>query len=745
MSSAAGNSPAAPTARRPIAVLVSRFPLINEAYILREINELERQGQPVLLVPVIREPATVMHEEARPWLERALHTRLISWTIIISNLRQFVRTPGTYLRLFWTILTRLPVEPEATVRNLAVFPKSVHLARVLPRQGVEHVHAYFATHTATIAYVIAAFSRITYSFTVHGPDVFVRRPLLREKIRNAKFIRAVSVFNKAFLLGLYPSVAADKIEVVHVGVNPDVYRQADAESRHSPGTVEILSVAGLNPFKGMIFLVEACSRLAKMGVSFECRIVGDGPLRPDIEERIAELGLSGQVHLLGSQPQHVVARLMGQCDVFMLPSIIAYDGQMDGIPIALVEAMATGRPVIAADISGIPELIRTGVNGMLVDSTNPEQLAALIRTLAEDSQLRQRLGAAARRIVEEQFNVRSTVANLMELFERRVDIHHPSADHLGNVDWSGLGVSAVAVRRVHERRDSSVTELTASVGDGARELIVKTQKGRSGESRPPEVRARHEFEVLEALHAGLSGAGDGIEVGVPRPLHLSLENASIVMERARGQSLEERIIQSRLGSPQNLMQPLTSAGLWLREMQRATRRDENGAARLDEILERAADDLQLAGSFDADIRRSHSRLDERLRRLHERTRPRCAALAGCHGDYWPGNLFTRSDGIEVIDFEGFHHGLGLEDVAYFLVHLELYFTRPVIRRHLSGLEQAFKDGYRDGAGIDDDALRLLVAAKGLAVYCAGPAVAGEDLRSWWRRRGIRNIIFRALQ
>src|SRR5205085_323322 len=148
--------------------------------------------------------------------------------------------------------------------------KSVYLAGVLPREGVRHVHAHFATNAAMMAYIISSFSDITYSFTVHGPDIFVQRLFLREKLRCAKFVRAVSTFNQAFLIGLYPEETRQKVEVVHIGVNPDVYEEARAESRHTQPRPQIITVATLGEYKGLSYLIDAVVRLKREGIDVDC-------------------------------------------------------------------------------------------------------------------------------------------------------------------------------------------------------------------------------------------------------------------------------------------------------------------------------------------------------------------------------------------------------------------------------------------------------------------------------------------
>jgi hypothetical protein len=160
--------------RPPLAVLVSRFPLVTETFILREIIEIERQGQPVVLVPMIRETPVVVHEAAKPWVERALYT---PWMFRVP-----LRTLPLLLRLVAGTLRR----PGTLLRTLALFPKSVWLARELERRGVRHIHAHFATHPTTMALIIAALTKIPFSFTVHAHDIQLDRSLLRWKIRGRR-------------------------------------------------------------------------------------------------------------------------------------------------------------------------------------------------------------------------------------------------------------------------------------------------------------------------------------------------------------------------------------------------------------------------------------------------------------------------------------------------------------------------------------------------------------------------------
>jgi glycosyltransferase involved in cell wall biosynthesis/aminoglycoside phosphotransferase (APT) family kinase protein len=739
-----------PRVRGAVAVFVTRFPRIAETFILREINELERLGQPVVLVPLLRNHSLVVHEEAKPWMGRALFMPLLSLAIVKANAVRLVREPRRYLGLLLSLIGRTALRPSVLLRTLALFPKSVYLASYLPRLGIKHVHAHFAVHPTTMAYIVSSLSNMTYSFTIHGPDVFVHRLLLREKIAGAKFVRAVSTFIKAFVSGLYPDESEGKIEVVHVGVNPSVYEDAAEHAEGRSARIQILSVAALTSAKGYHFLVDACAMLAREGLDFECKIVGEGTQRGAIADRIQQHELGDRIRMLGALPQHEVARLMGDADIFVLPSVIAWNGQMDGIPISLMEAMAAGKPVIGSAISGIPELVQHETNGVLVDSTHPERIAGAIRRLVEDPGLRFFLGRAGQERVRSEFDVRRTSDKLIDLFARHDRPERTAQQEIATLNWGRLNTCALGVRRLRERRDSFVAELTITDGISWRDVVVKRQRGRSGESRSAFDRARDEYRVLKDLRARMPGPSgemtNGISYTVPRALVLDDQHAALIMERARGKPLESLIRNSRnrtLG--RGLLTPVRRAGRWLNVMQQATHVDDDGRHLLTAIVVVAARDLELAAAVDRSLRRERARIIDTLRALETRVAARPVPTVGHHGDYWPGNIFVGERRVEVIDFEGFREGLPLEDVAYFLVHFRMYFDYPIFRRYLPRLQQSFLDGYGEGPfKVDQDEMRLLTIAKSLQVLARGGIASARGLRASWHRKRLRGLILENL-
>ncbi len=388
-----------------VAVLMSRFPSVTETFILREMIEMERQGQPVRLVPMLKESPPVIHDAARPWTERALYTPFFNAAILNANVRALLRSPARYLGLLARLIAGTMTSPDVLLRTLSVFPKSVFLARTLEQEGVRHIHAHYATHPSTMALIIATLSSVTFSFTVHAHDIQVNRSLLRWKLRETRFVRSISEFNKRFLEGLYPEEARGKIDVIHVGIDTHLYGAPQRANN------KILCVAAHKPYKGLPYLIEACRILRDEGIDLQCDIIGHGPMHDELAAMLRERNLTN-VRLVGPRAQEEVTRMMAEASLFVLPSIVAPDGQMEGIPVALMEAMATGRAVVSTSIAGIPELVEHGVSGLLVPPADARALANAIRELLADPDRARRMGERGREKVLAEFTLSECVRQL---------------------------------------------------------------------------------------------------------------------------------------------------------------------------------------------------------------------------------------------------------------------------------------------------------------------------------------------
>jgi glycosyltransferase involved in cell wall biosynthesis len=379
-----------------VAYVVSRFPKLSETFVLYEILAVEAQGVPVDLYPLQRERCRTMHPEARRLVERAHFAPLLSFAILRSHARYLRRAPRAYLSALFDLLRANFGSARYLAGALAFFPKAVHFARQMAASGVAHVHAHFASHPAAVAFVIQRLEGIPYSFTAHGSDLHRDRHMLREKVAEARFVVPISEFNRRVILDECGEEQAEKLAVVHCGIDPEVFRPAEAPRDEGDAVLRLVCVGTLHAVKGQGFLLEACRRLSERGIAFRCELIGDGPDRRQLERRARALGIEGSVRLLGPLPRERVAARLREADVAVVPSVPTRDGRREGIPVALLEAAASGRPVVASRLTGIPEAIEDGVHGILVPPGDVEALADALATLARDPALRRRLGAAGR-------------------------------------------------------------------------------------------------------------------------------------------------------------------------------------------------------------------------------------------------------------------------------------------------------------------------------------------------------------
>jgi glycosyltransferase involved in cell wall biosynthesis/aminoglycoside phosphotransferase (APT) family kinase protein len=731
--------------RRSVAVLVSRFPLVTETFILRELVELERQGQPVLLVPLMRERAAIVHPEAVAWVRRAHYAPFFSVAVLAANLRAWRRRPLRLPLLLGRLLVGSVRSPRTLLKTLALFPRAVYIAERLEAEGIRHVHAHFATHPTTAALIVHELTGISFSITAHAHDIFVDRALLGWKLERAAFVRVISRYNAAYLKRLYPAQTAGKLRVIHVGVDWRAYGRppgAAAEPQHAGAETAvplILCIAALKPYKGLSILIEACRVLRGDGIAFDCEIIGEGPLRGTLARAISSTGLTDTVRLLGARPQDEVRRRLVGATLVVLPSVVARDGQMEGIPVALMEAMASGVPVIASALSGIPELVVPGRTGELVPPGDAVALAGAIRRLLADPARMHRHVVAARRRVRRKFSLTSTVAALVRQLERANPPLLDEVSELVSVLGRESERGAVGVRRVHERRDSRVVELLLPRDGEIRATVLKVQRPRRGESRSARERGRHEYAVLKALWADRDTA-----CAVPEPLELDKRSGAVLMEPCRGEPLD-RLIRAARGSrdPRRvaaLLEAIRATGFWLNGFQARTQQELDPRPALDALVDRGCAHLAALERAEFLTEAHAAATATRLGELAAAAAAR-ARLVRHHGDFWPGNVFISEDGVQVIDFEGFRLGLPEEDPAWFLVHLELSFAYPVLQSRGRRAAAAFLDGLP----ADSASLELSRTTTALTLLSRSVEEGHTGPRATLRRRALRSVVRRAVR
>jgi glycosyltransferase involved in cell wall biosynthesis/peptidoglycan/xylan/chitin deacetylase (PgdA/CDA1 family) len=401
--------------RPAVAYVMSRFPKLSETFVLSEILALERRGVRVEVYPLLRERAAVVHPEVALVAARAHYLPFVSRPVLASQLHWLRRDRRAYLGALRDVAAGTFGSLNFFVGGLAIFPKVAHAARLMEAEAVVHVHCHFANHPALAGFVIGRLTGLPYSFTAHGSDLHVERRMLPQKVAAAAFVVTVSEYNRSLIVSECGGRHADRVHVIRAGVDTAVFAP-HRNGRPRPGPLRVLCVGTLHEVKGQAHLVEACRLLAAEGVDVACRLVGDGPDRALLARRIAQAGLVGRVVLAGAATRPQVAAELAAADVVVAPSVRTRRGRREGIPVALMEAMSCGVPVVASDLSGIPELVEDGVSGLLTATGDAAGLAAALRRLHGDPELRRRLGVGGRERVRAEFDVERTVAELAARF-----------------------------------------------------------------------------------------------------------------------------------------------------------------------------------------------------------------------------------------------------------------------------------------------------------------------------------------
>ena len=409
--SASGDRPGA--SLPPVAYMMSRFPKLTETFILDELVAVERQGLRVELFPLLRERGGPVHPEAKPWVRRAHYLPFLSLAILRSNVAYLVRHPRRYLGTLAAMLRGTAGSANFLLGGIGIFPKVVHASGVMTALGVRHVHCHFATHPALAGFLIHRLAGISYSFTAHGSDLHVDRTMLCRKTAEAAFVVTISRSNAA-VFEAHCGGPIDKLAVIHCGIDGNVFSPSE---RPATDRLNVVCVGTLHEVKGQRHLIDAAAELVRRGVDARLRFIGDGPDRPALERRAAELGLENRVEFLGLRTRVEVIALLGEADLLVAPSVPTAGGKREGLPVVLIEAMAAGVPVVASHLSGIPELVENDVTGLTVPPGDATALADAIERLAADPALRDRLACAGRARVEAEFDLDRNARRLIGMFK----------------------------------------------------------------------------------------------------------------------------------------------------------------------------------------------------------------------------------------------------------------------------------------------------------------------------------------
>jgi colanic acid/amylovoran biosynthesis glycosyltransferase len=402
-----------------VAYILHRFPHYTETFILREMIWMRDHDVDVEIFSLLppRQDHEVVHEQSKRLLPYVHYSPLFSIQIVGALLYFLFSKPGNLVRALIRLVRQTIHEPNLMLRMLFLFPKIVYFARQMQELGIDHIHAHFAWMEGLAAGVVKDLLGITFTIHPHAFGLFSRDQRdVRAELENASQIVTISDYHRRYIANLSPVIQESDVEIVYCGIEMDTMRPPAHRPQNDP--IVITSVGRMIEKKGFEYLVEACAILAKRGINFECRIVGRGPLQDLLQSRIEEYGLQDQIILVGVLEQADVVKLYQGSDLLALACVVAKDGDRDGIPVVLMEAMACGLPVVSTVTSGIPDLVVDGENGFLVPARDAEAFADAMERLIADESLRTELGANARQAIEDKFQIGHNAAKLAGIFRR---------------------------------------------------------------------------------------------------------------------------------------------------------------------------------------------------------------------------------------------------------------------------------------------------------------------------------------
>lgn len=391
-----------------IAYLYSRYPVVSQTFCDSEMLALERMGFEIEVCSLNRPPNSFRHER----LDRLRAE--IHYPPPPDVLAAFCATPDFGKKLGALVKDHeerygTGYKPQTRARN------AWFMAMRLRQLGVRHVHVHFANRATHSALFLKKLG-FTFSFTAHAQDFMFdlgSQELLAEMAKEAEFVVAVSDYSRDLLCEMCPE-SEGKIVRIYNGIELDDFPRARVEVRNP---LRVVSVGRLIEFKGFQHLIGACALLREQEVAVEMRIVGDGPLRPELEAKIQREGLQDWVHLLGVRSQEEIKRELADADLFVLPSIVDPVGASDILPTVITEAMACRLPVVSTLVTGIPEMVQHGETGLLVEPGDEAALAEAIAQLGADPEARARMGEAGRAHADKLFTFAATAAVLGQKLE----------------------------------------------------------------------------------------------------------------------------------------------------------------------------------------------------------------------------------------------------------------------------------------------------------------------------------------
>ncbi len=384
----------------------------KETFVIAEMLALKELGVDLLIIPRDR-TNKLFHKRAQSLLNNTLIIPWFNFQIAKEFLKYLVKTPISFFKIInhITLKTR---SIRIAIKNLTILPKSLFLSKIFRDESIVHIHAHWGSTTSTMAYVISKITKIPWSFTLYRWDIDEDN-MVKEKVKSALFARTIDERGREEIISKIKDITLiKKISVIHMGVDiPEINESPD----NGPQIFTFLCPANLVLKKGHKYLFKACKILSDNGLKYKCLIAGSGPLEDELKNMIRYLKLNNYISFLGHLPNERLLGLYnsGRVNAVVLASIVTEDGEKEGIPVALMEAMSYGIPVISTNTGGISELISNG-NGILVDEKDPESIATAIVKLMKDKTYYNLIRERGRKKIEREFNLSIISKKLLRLF-----------------------------------------------------------------------------------------------------------------------------------------------------------------------------------------------------------------------------------------------------------------------------------------------------------------------------------------
>jgi colanic acid/amylovoran biosynthesis glycosyltransferase len=395
-----------------IAYLISQYPAINHTYILGEIQGLRKQGLTVDTISISApdRPLSELNDTEKAEQAGTFYVKRRGVVAMaVAHLSLLLRAPLRYVGGLAFALRMSGFTPGEVPRWLLFFVQAVLVGQQVEKLGLNRLHVHYAS---SVGLLVGRLFPILVSHTIHGSGEFEnpRTFRLREKTHFAQMICTISRFGRSQVWRFSDPEDWGKVEVCPLGVDVRRFQQRGGRSRDD-GVFELITVGQLAPAKGQHIMVEAVSLLRRRGMPVRLRLVGDGAMRRSLEEQAKRLGVEEDVIFAGFRNNAQLSDLYRDADAFVMSSFA------EGLPVAMMEAMAMGLPCLASRITGIPELVADGETGILVTPSDAAELAAAVERLRNDRELRQRMGEAGRRKVELEYNIETNTARLAQILQ----------------------------------------------------------------------------------------------------------------------------------------------------------------------------------------------------------------------------------------------------------------------------------------------------------------------------------------